>query len=204
MTKKTANKNVWSKIDLAGINKGIKDVGKQSTTFKAKVQSIAYAIVCHSVKHNTLIEQANSLVDSLGDGIRGQSLVAFFIEYGFSVISDEKGKATSLGKITDFDAAREMIEAQTVPHWYNCNKAGSVMAAYDADAKALAFISQLEKRKAKDNEGDKFELSQGTMQRLLGLIDLKAIVVRQDQLNKADKPANEPVEAKVKKAAKAA
>ena len=120
------------------INSGIESVRNGSTLLRVEIQRVALLIAIHAYKHGDY-SAAQRLVDAIGQGMRGKSLVDWFVRYIGLIVEDNQFSGWS-GK----DHIRKNLNLAKKNPWHTC-KPESAFAGYNLNEKLDSLIKSAER-----------------------------------------------------------
>lgn len=166
--------------DAASLNKIIEAAIKSASTMKLKVQQAGVAILHHAYQHGDYTK-ANDLIEGVGFGLKRDSLVAWFQQYGgLTIAEDKSGFDGWKGKEyirNNFDQAKAVM-------WYDV-KRGNVnpFAGYSLEdevkklvARHKQMIKKYDDMPAEDKEKVKLDVNEATIEQLLHLAHFDIII----------------------------
>lgn len=150
-----------------------------ASTMKIKVQVAAVAILYHAFKHGDY-SKANNLIEDLGQGIKRDSLIKFFIDFGGLIIDTDNSKGFTGWQGKDFIESN--FEKAKSTMWYELKK-DNPFQGYDLNEQLRKLINTASKNKEKvdkmeDSEiKDKynFKINDEVVKSLLTLANLDVI-----------------------------
>lgn len=127
------------------VDKAIKSAITSANTMKKKVQIASVLILLHAEKHGDYTK-ANALIEGLGDGVRRESLIAWFIKFGGLVVNEEdkcfdswNGKAYIKEHFQEAQSEMWFDQAKSNP-WAGfdeCKMLAKVVKAYETACKKV-------------------------------------------------------------------
>lgn len=171
------------------LNKIIQSGIKSASTMRTKVQQAAVAILYHAYKCGDWTS-ANALVEGLGHGVKRDSLVEFFTVNGGLTIA-EGAKEFTGWKGADF--IKEKFEEAKENMWWDYKKQNP-FAGFEAQKEFDKLIKRMESMQKMANDDPDaaekihLEVNEAAVRKLMGLVNLEALI-------EVEEPANDSVAA---------
>lgn len=139
--------------DAAELDAAIQAVCVASVSLQQQVQDVAIGILLHTY-HSGDWRKANDLVLGLGDGVRKEALVDWFVKFGGLEASEKDGKFIDFKGV---EYIKANIDAAKAKAWWTFRKLNP-FAGFDLDAALAQVLKKHEQavKKAADlaNKGD--------------------------------------------------
>lgn len=129
----------------AEMNTAIDKVVTDAKTLQARIQVVAWGILCHAVKHGDWTA-TQRLVDELPEGIRRKMLVEWFVKAGMQVSEKD---AMFVG--FDADYCKANADAIKARMWWE-GKPERIFEGFDINAEIDRLIKKAQKAMKQDSE----------------------------------------------------
>lgn len=148
-----------------------------ATSMRVSVQIACVAILHHAYLHGDY-SKANDIIEGLGNGIKRDSLVSWFVKFGGLVV-DVEAKAFNGWQGKEF--IRDNFSDAKGVMWWELKKASNPFVEFIFEDELKKFISRAGKmkvksEKAKDEAEYCFDVSDETMKQLLKLANFEAVI----------------------------
>ena len=169
------------------LNALITDAISSAKTMRDKVQIASVAILWHAEKHGDY-SKANDLIFGLGQGVKRDSLVAWFVKYGGLVVCQDDPNTNGFISWKGAEYIRDAFDAAKINMWYDVKKDKPfVPYSLEDELKKVLSKHSRELKKAQDYDEEKKALvntnvSDDTIKLLLTLVDLEMPTV-EDELS---------------------
>ena len=165
------------------LNALITDAISSAKTMRDKVQIASVAILWHAEKHGDYSKAnklVNEFVQNLGQGVKRDSLVTWFVKYGGLVVCQDDPNTNGFISWKGAEYIRDAFDAAKTNMWYDAKGKDKPFVPYSLEDELKKVLSKhsRELKKAQDYDEEKKALvntnvSDDTIKLLLTLVDLE-------------------------------
>lgn len=165
---------------------------KDEAALYASIQKLAVMVLYHAMRYKDN-SGANIMINKLGNGVRKQGLVNWFVNYGGFKFDNVLSEFT-----TDFDAdlIHTKIKIAKSKPWHKEVAKERLTKPWDANDEFLKFVKSFQNHKSKldgmseeDKKKFSFVIKGELIQNFLKMVDFEAILI-EDEIEKLEEHLN--------------
>lgn len=159
------------------LDKAIDGAFKKAQSLRADIQNVAVGILLHAHKHGDYT-RAQTLVDGLGQSVRGKALVDWFVQFGGLQVGKLGGNKDGFIGWQGAEYIKAHIDEAKAKMWWEC-KPEAPFAGFDMKTELERLIARAEKhvkqadklrREGLPEDADKVHVPQATLDALRKLV----------------------------------